>query len=226
MKQSQTVHRILLVDDHPLLREGLNRMISSTDGLSVCGMAGDVQEALTLVETTNPDLIVTDLTLPGRNGLELIKDLGATRPEIPIIVLSMHDEMVYAERVLRAGGRAYVMKDSPPERLMNAIRTVLKGEIFASRNVTNHLLQSLAPSRSNSKQHFPLESLTDREIEVFELIGRARNNHEIAEKLGISPRTLDAHRAHIREKLGLADSGELIRQAIRWAESGQTASDD
>lgn len=225
MKSSQTTHQILLVDDHPLLREGLSRMISAANGLAVCGMAGDVQEALALVETTRPDLIITDLTLPGRNGLELIKDLGATHPEIPIIVLSMHDEMVYAERVLRAGGRAYVMKDSPPDRLMEAIRTVLSGEIFASRNVTNHLLQSLAPSRSTSRRRFALDTLTDREIEVFELIGRARNNHEIAEKLGISPRTLDAHRAHIREKLGLTDSGELTRQAIRWAESGLTGSE-
>jgi DNA-binding NarL/FixJ family response regulator len=214
--------RVLLVDDHPFLLQGLNRMISTTDGLEVCGMAGDVQMALALVESTRPDLIITDLSMPGRNGLELIKDLGATHPEIPIIVLSMHDEMIYAERVFRAGGKAYVMKDWPVERLMEAIQMVLRGEIFASRAVTNHVLQSLAPNRPGSKLQFPLDRLSDRELEVFELLGRSGNHHEIAEKLGISPRTLDAHRAHIREKLGLADSGELTRHAIRWAESGTT----
>lgn len=211
---------ILLVDDHPLLLEGLSRLIGSVEGLRVCGMAGNAREALAMVEATPPDLIITDLTFPGRNGLELIKDLGATHPEIPVIVLSMHDEMIYAERVLRAGGKGYVMKDSPPERLLEAIHMVLDGGIFASQAVTHHLLKSLANSKSSPKPRFLLDCLTDREMEVFELIGRAGNNHEIAAQLGISPRTLDAHRAHIREKLGLADSCELTRQAIRWVESG------
>lgn len=220
MSASATSRRVLLVDDHPLLLEGLGRLIGGAGGLSVCGMAVNAREAMTTVETMSPDLIITDLTFPGRNGLELIKDLGATHPEIPVIVLSMHDEMIYAERVLRAGGKGYVMKDSPPERLLEAIRVVLDGGIFASREVTHHLLKSLATNRSQ-KPRFLLDCLTDREMEVFELIGRASNNHEIAAQLGISPRTLDAHRAHIREKLGLADSCELTRQAIRWVESGQ-----
>lgn len=216
---------ILLVDDHPLLREGLGRLLAAEPGLAVCGMAGDVQEALALVDTCAPDLIITDLTLPGRNGLELIKDLGATHPGIPIIVLSMHDEMVYAERVLRAGGRGYVMKDAPPARLIEAIRAVLDGGIFASPEVTNHLLRSISTTRGTVKPaNFPLERLTDREMEVFELIGRAKSNQEIAARLGISPRTLDAHRAHIREKLGLADGGELTRHAIRWVEVGMLES--
>lgn len=121
------MNRILLVDDHPLLREGLGRLIDADSGLSVCAMAGSVQEALSMVESTEPDLVITDLTLPGRNGLELIKDLLATHPQLPVIVLSMHDELIYAERVLRAGGRGYVMKDSPPERLLEAIYMVLGG---------------------------------------------------------------------------------------------------
>jgi DNA-binding NarL/FixJ family response regulator len=212
---------ILLVDDHPLLLEGLSRLISAEPQLAVCGMAGSVQEALALVEEFLPDVIITDLTLPGRNGLELIKDLGATHPAIPVIVLSMHDEMVYAERALRAGGRGYVMKDAPPARLLEAIRTVLDGGIFASPEVTTHLLRSISTTRGAVKpKNFPLERLTDREMEVFELIGRAKSNQEIASRLGISPRTLDAHRAHIREKLGLADGGELTRHAIRWVEVG------
>ncbi len=214
------MNRILLVDDHPLLREGLTRLISNESGMTICGTAGSVQEALAVVETEKPDLVITDLTLPGRNGLELIKDLGATHPEIPTIVLSMHDELFYAERVLRAGGRGYVMKDSAPEHLLKAIRTVLDGGVFASPTVTTHFLQTLSPGKPQSKPSFPLERLTDREMEVFELIGNAKSNHDIACRLGISPRTLDAHRAHIREKLGLGDGNELTRYAIRWVEIG------
>ena len=181
-----------------------------------------VRDALLLVETSKPDLIITDLTLPGRNGLELIKDLGATHPEIPIIVFSMHDELIYAERSLRAGGKGYVMKDTPPERLLEAVRVVLAGGVFASQGLTNHLLTALATGKGASKARCPLERLTDREMEVFELIGGAKSNHEIAEDLGISPRTLDAHRAHIREKLGLSDGVSLTRHAIRWVELGFT----
>jgi len=220
MATQRTSRGILLVDDHPLLLEGLGRLINAETGLRVCGMAGNVQQALKMVESAKPDLIVTDLTLPGRNGLELIKDLAATHPGIPIIVLSMHDEMIYAERVLRAGGRGYVMKDTPPESLLEAIRTVLDGGVSASRAVTNRLLRSLSGGKANAKPGFPLECLTDREMEVFELIGHAKSNPEIATRLGISPRTVDAHRSHIREKLGLADGGELTRHAIRWIEVG------
>lgn len=214
------MNRILLVDDHPLLREGLTRLISNESGMTICGTAGSVQEALAMVESEKPDLVITDLTLPGRNGLELIKDLGATHPKIPTIVLSMHDELFYAERVLRAGGRGYVMKDAAPEHLLKAIRTVLDGRVFASPTVTTHFLQTLSPGKPQSKPSFPLERLTDREMEVFELIGNAKSNHDIACRLGISPRTLDAHRAHIREKLGLGDGNELTRYAIRWVEIG------
>lgn len=214
------MNRILLVDDHPLLREGLARLISGESGMTLCGTASSVQEALAMVEAEKPNLVITDLTLPGRNGLELIKDLGATHPEIPTIVLSMHDELFYAERVLRAGGRGYVMKDAPPDHLLKAIRTVLDGGVFASPAVTSHFLQALSPGSTQTKPSFPLERLTDREMEVFELIGKAKSNHDIACRLGISPRTLDAHRAHIREKLGLGDGNELTRYAIRWVEIG------
>lgn len=214
---------ILLVDDHPLLLEGLAAVIAGAAGLSVCGKAGDVREALTLVESLAPDLVITDLTLPGRGGLELVKDLAALRPGLPVLVFSMHDEMVYAERVLRAGGRGYVMKDVSPDRLLLAIRTVASGGVFASQNVTNRLLKALSgPHKTVSVAASPMDCLTDREIEVFELIGRAKGNHEIAGQLGISPRTLDAHRAHIREKLGLADGNELTRHAIRWFEAGMS----
>ncbi len=212
--------KILLVDDHPLLNEGLRQVIAAEPGLSICGMAGTVQDALALVESQKPDLVITDLTLPGRNGLELIKDLGATHPELPILVLSLHDELLYAERVLRAGGRGYVTKNAPTERLIQAIHCVLGGGVFTSPTVTNHFLQALLPGRSPTKLSFPLERLTDREMQVFELIGHAKSNHEISSQLGISPRTVDVHRAHIREKLGLEDGNALTRHAIRWVEVG------
>lgn len=214
-------NKILLVDDHPLLCAGLGKLIDSESGMSVCGHASHIQQALRMVEEHDPAMVVTDLTLPGRNGLELIKDLGATHPGLPVLALSMHDELLYAERVLRAGGRGYIMKDSPPDRIIEAIRVVLAGGVFASPSLTSHFLQALSNGRTASKPSFPLERLTDREMEVFELIGRARSNHEIACKLGISPRTLDAHRAHIREKLALADGNELTRHAIRWVELGR-----
>jgi len=183
-----------------------------------------VQQAISLVESTKPDLIITDLTLPGRNGLELIKDLGTTHPDIPIIVLSMHDELLYAERVLRAGGRGYVTKNSPPERILEAIYCVFANGVFASPAVTNHFLQAMLPGRSPAKPSFPLDRLTDREIEVFELIGHAKSNHDISSQLGISTRTVDVHRAHIREKLALEDGSALTRHAIRWVEVGMIGS--
>ena len=212
--------RILLVDDHPLLLAGVEKHIAADAGLTVCGMAGDAKSARTLVEKLLPDLIIADLTLPGGCGLEFVKDMGALHPEIPIIVLSMHDEMIYAERVLRAGGRGYIMKDAPPARLMQAIRAVLAGGVYASQKVTNSLLQSLSSGKPRGYGGFSLECLTDREMEVFQLIGQGKSNHEIADQLGISPRTLDAHRAHIREKLGFSEGSELTRHAIRWIEAG------
>jgi DNA-binding NarL/FixJ family response regulator len=208
------------VDDHPLLIAGLEKLIGTQPELHVCGVAGNARDALTLADEMKPDLIIADLTLPGRNGLELIKDLAALYPELPVIILSMHDELVYAERVLRAGGRGYLMKDAPPERLLEAIRTVLAGGVFASRRVTDNLLRAFASGKNHAAKGFSLECLTDRELEVFELIGQAKGNHEIAAQLGISPRTLDAHRAHIREKLGLTEGNELTRHAIHWAETG------
>lgn len=219
-----TVHKILLVDDHPLMNKGLRYLLSSQPELNICGMAGSVQEALALVESEKPDLVITDLTLPGRNGLELIKDLSTTHPTLPIIVLSMHDELLYAERVLRAGGRGYVTKDAPPEHIIQAIHCVLGGGVFASPAVTNQFLQALVPGKSPAKLNFQLTRLTDREIEVFELIGLAKSTQDIACQLGISPRTVDVHRAHIRDKLGLEDAGAVTRHAIRWVEAGMIGS--
>jgi DNA-binding NarL/FixJ family response regulator len=217
---SNLMKKIIIVDDHPILREGLERVIGAEAELDVCGTAATVQEALRLVEFHSPDLVLTDLILPGRNGLELVKDLRATHPELPVLVLSMHDEMIYAERCLAAGARGYIMKETAAENLIDAIRTVLSGGVFASPAVMDHFLLSLSNPQGRSAASFPIKRLTDREIEVFEMIGSGKGNQEIAELLGISCRTIDAHRSHIREKLGISDGNELTRYAIRWVESG------
>jgi DNA-binding NarL/FixJ family response regulator len=212
--------RILIVDDHPVLREGIVHVLQAEKDLEVCGQAGSVSEAIRMVEATKPDLVLTDLTLPGRSGIELIKDLKTLAPQLPILVMSMHDEMIYAERVLRAGGRGYLMKETAADLLIDAIHKVLKGGIFASPAVTNHFLDSLSMGERNRTASFPLKRLTDRELEVFEKIGNGENTQRIAEQLSISPRTVDAHRSHIREKLGLGDSSTLTLYAVRWIESG------
>jgi DNA-binding NarL/FixJ family response regulator len=215
--------KILIVDDHPLLREGLKRVIGSEEGLAICGVAGSAREALSLTEATSPDLVVTDLGLPERSGLELIKDLRALHPEILIVVLSMHDEMLYAERAFTAGAKGYVMKETAADHLITAIRAVLKGGVYASAAVTNHLMHSFARGTSE-RPCLPLKRLTDREMQIFELIGAGKLTQEIGARLGISPRTVDAHRAHIRRKLGLGSAGDLLRYAIRWAEGSSIRS--
>jgi DNA-binding NarL/FixJ family response regulator len=150
----------------------------------------------------------------------LIKDLRAAHPALPVLVMSMHDEMIYAERALKAGARGYIMKEAPSRDLLNAIRTVLDGSVFASPAVTSQILKTLSGGRERGGAGFPLERLTDREMEVFELIGLGQGNREIAGRLGVSRRTIDAHRIHIREKLGIGDGGALTRYAVRWTEAG------
>jgi len=212
--------RILVVDDHPLLREGLVHVIEAEPGLAVSAQAGSTAEALDRIERDPPDLVLTDISLPDRSGLELIKDLHAVRPALPILVLSMHDELIYAERVLAAGARGYVMKEAAGESLVEAIRAVLDGRIFTSPEVVSQIVDSLASGGHAHSPSLVLKRLTDRELEVFELIGAGRDNRGIAEALQISPRTVDAHRAHIREKLGFADGTALTRYAIRSVEAG------
>tara|TARA_R110002096_G_scaffold164099_11_gene331813 strand:- start:1116 stop:1775 length:660 start_codon:yes stop_codon:yes gene_type:complete len=208
--------QIFIVDDHAVVRYGLSALIGAQSDMEICGMAGSASEALDLVRKlkTMPDLVVSDLTLPDHNGLELIKDLKALDPKLPVLMMSMHDELLYAERVLKAGGRGYLMKEHS-ENVVPAIRQILRGTPYVSPAVTSHFLESLAGGES---QHysFPLKRLTDRELEVFELIGQGKATEHISTQLNISPRTVDAHRTHIREKLGLADSSAVLRYAVRW----------
>lgn len=194
-------------------------VLERRDEFDVCGTAETAAEALEKIPALQPDAVLMDMTLPDKNGLEVLKDLGALCPDIPVLVLSMHDEVLYAERVLRAGGRGYIMKESAAVQLVDAIRKVLAGGVYLSDAASAHVLSGFA-GQTEARPKSRLEQLTDREFEVFEKIGRGKGVHEIAEELHISPRTVDAHRAHIRKKLDIADSAALMRYAVRWIEVG------
>lgn len=213
--------RVFIVDDHPIMRYGLRQLIETGDDFEVCGEAGTSREALTCLESLHetPDLAIIDISLPDRGGLDLIKDLRALFASMTLLVVSMHDEGLYAERVLRAGARGYVMKEEAPGLLKKAIRTVLSGGVFLSEGMSAKIVQRLAkgePQGSND----PVERLTDRELEVFRLIGSGKGTREIAGQLGVSIRTIDAHRAHIKTKLEIKDGTELMHRAVRWVEAG------
>jgi DNA-binding NarL/FixJ family response regulator len=209
---------ILLVDDHSFMRDGLAQLIDRQPDMKVCGEAGDPSEALTQLDKTKPDLVLTDLTMPGRSGLEFIKDLRAKDPSIAILVISMHDEAVYAERVLRAGARGYIMKGAGGENLLTALRQVLRGEVYVSPQVSARIVASLTGDKPRGSAS-PIEKLTDREFEIFQLIGQGKSTRDIAEQLHLSPKTVDVHRTHLKEKLELKDATSLIRHAVRWVET-------
>ncbi len=213
-----TRRRVLLVDDHPIMRAGLKQLIETQSDLCVAAEASDVAEALMRVERVDVDIVLTDLTLPGRGGLELIKDIHALRPEMPIVVLSMHDEALYAERAIRAGARGYLMKEAGGERVLDAVRQVLDGRIYLSPAMTTSLLSGLG-GHSAAQSRSPFARLTDREMEVFQLVGNGKSTREIARLLNLSTKTVDVHRGHIRAKLELDDNTALIRHAVRWIET-------
>ena len=217
-KEQSDRKRILVVDDHAVLREGLVAQINREPDLVVCGEAENAREALTAVERLKPDLVLADITLPGRNGLELIRDIRALQPGLPVLVLSMHEASVFAERVLRAGGRGYISKRQTGQRLIAAIRRVMSGQIYLSDEVSTRLLGSLSGQRE-TRTPSPVELLTDRELEVFTLIGQARETKEIARRLGMSAKTVEAHRASIKRKLKLKTGPELTRHAVLWVEA-------
>jgi DNA-binding NarL/FixJ family response regulator len=210
--------RLLLVDDHPMMRAGLAQLINTQSDLEVCCEAGNPSEAFEEINRCHPDLIVTDITMPGRSGVEFIKDVLAVHAGLPILVVSMHDEMIHGERALRAGARGYVMKESGGEKLLLAIRQVLSGKVYVSERMSSNLLDSLTGRRPRGSTS-PIEKLSDREFEVFQLIGQGRSTRDIAKQLRLSPKTVDVHRGHIKEKLELQDATSLIRYAVRWVES-------
>jgi len=209
--------RILLVDDHPLMRKGQADLVNSESDMTVCGEAGSAREAMDAIAKTKPDLVLADMGLPDKDGLELIKDIKALHPELPVLMMSMQDESLYAARALKAGGRGYLMKGEAPERLTAAIRTVLRGEIAVSSRVSAKVLESLAGpgGRTGGAE----AKLSDRELEVMRLFGEGWSTEEIAQRLHLSSKTVDVHRAHIKEKLGLKTTPEFQRFAIRWVAS-------
>lgn len=210
--------RILVVDDHPMMRAGLIQLINKQPSLEVWGEAGSPTEAMGLIAQRRPDLIVVDISMKGSSGLEFIKNVCAIHGHIPMLVLSMHDEKVYAERALRAGACGYIMKEESAEYLIAALQRVLEGGIYLSKAMSARLLRSItgAPSRNADS---PLQQLTDREFEVFQLIGQGRTSQEIAEHLHISPKTVDVHRFQIKEKLQLKSGPALVHYAVQWVGS-------
>lgn len=210
--------RILLVDDHPFMRAGLAQLIDRQPDLTIVGEAGNPAEAFRELAKNRPDLVLTDLTMPGRSGLEFIKDLRAADETLPILIVSMHDEVVYAERALRAGARGYIMKEAGGEILLAAIRQVLQGTVYVSPAMSARILEGMTAARPRGGQS-PIELLTDREFEVFQLIGQGKSTRAIADQLHLSPKTVDVHRTHIREKLNLTDATALVRHAVRWVET-------
>lgn len=210
--------RILIVDDHPFMRAGLAQLIDRQPGMMVCGEAGDPAAAMTELAKGPVDLVLTDITMPGRSGIEFIKDLQATHPQLPILVISMHDELIYAERVLRAGARGYIMKEAGGENLLAALRQVLAGEVYVSPKMSARILGNLSGRRPRGSSS-PIEQLTDREFEVFQLIGQGKSTRDIAKQLHLSSKTVDVHRGHIKDKLALKDTTALVRHAVRWVET-------
>jgi len=209
--------RILVVDDHPLMREGVAQWIQREPEFEICGQAESAAQALALAAKLKPDLVLTDIALPGRDGLELIKDLRAFQPDLPVLVLSMHEESLYAGRALRAGARGYIMKRAGGNRVVEAIREVLQGRISVSPEMATHLLEEYSGRRSRTGRT-TLPSLTDREFEVFQLLGEAKSNREIAEQLHLSPKTVETHRMNLTRKLKLKSATELLRFALQYVE--------
>ncbi len=210
--------KILIVDDHPMMRQGLVQLVTNEPDLAVAGEVETAEQAISIIAQCAPDLVLADISLTGKSGLELIKDIQTLNSGLPVLVISMHDESVYAERVLRAGGRGYIMKQEGGKQIMQAIRHVLGGQIYVSAKMSGKILEIFSGRRSESGSS-PVERLSDREFEVFQLIGQGKGTRQIAEQLHLSVKTVEVHRQHIKEKLKLTDAPSLARYAVQWVES-------
>ena len=211
--------RVLIVDDHPLLRQGIAQLINHEKDMVVCGEAESAQKALDAMATTKFDVAIIDISLGASNGIELLKNIKIQHPKLLVLILSMHDESVYAQRALRAGAAGYIMKQEATERVLLAIRKVLSGEVYLSEKLGARMLNQLVGGRGTTLVGSPIEELSDRELEVFGLIGQGMGTRPIAEKLHLSVKTIESHRAHIKEKLRLKNATELVHHAIQWVQS-------
>lgn len=214
--ETESKSRILIVDDHPIFREGMRQLIDREPGWTVCGEAADAAEALRLVQETKPDLVLVDISLGGTSGIDLIKTLKTEDAELPLLVVSMHDESLFTERALRAGAMGYVMKHEPPKTVKAAIHRVLAGEIYLSEKMAGSLITKLM--RGGEPKENPVSRLSDRELEVFQLLGQGKGTRQIAQELNLTIPTINSFRARIKEKLPLKNSTELLLQAIHWVQ--------
>ena len=215
-KEKNSAKRLLIVDDHPMMRQGLAQLIDNEPDLKVIAEADSGSQAIDAVGSQKLDLVLLDISLPDKNGLELLKDIQALKPGLPILVVSMHDEALYAERVLRAGARGYIMKQEGGKKLMQAIRQVLSGQIYVSEKMSAQILELFSGRRTGGSS--PMDRLTDREFEVFHLIGQGKGTREIAQHLHLSVKTVEVHRANMKQKLKLKTATDLVRHAVRWIE--------
>jgi DNA-binding NarL/FixJ family response regulator len=208
-------YRVLLVDDHPIVRQGLALLIDREPDLSVCGEAEGAHTAFQAIATLRPDMVVLDISLSGPDGLEVLKEIRMKHGSLPVLILSMHDETIYAERAMRAGANGYIMKQEATEKVLVAIRRILHGDLYLSDRLTTAMLHQFVRGTAFPKTS-PIVSLTDRELEVFRLIGEGHGTRQIADELHLSVKTIESHQAHIKEKLALKNARELVQHAIEW----------
>jgi DNA-binding NarL/FixJ family response regulator len=207
--------RVLVVDDHPIVRQGLSQLINQEPDLMVCGEAEDARTALDAIDPSQPDILIVDVSLEGPDGIELLKTIRAKDTRLPVLILSMHDESLYAERALRAGANGYIMKQEATERVLVAIRQILGGEVYVSERMAKKMVQQFIGGSGVSKRSI-IDELTDRELEVFRLIGQGHGTRQIAEELHLSVKTVESYHAHIKEKLFLKNARELAQHAVQW----------
>ena len=207
--------RIVIVDDHPVLRKGLGRIINSNDDFVICGEAGEANEGMALIRRERPDLVIADIGLPGASGIELTKNIRAEFPSMPVLILSMHEESLYAMRALRAGATGYIIKQEAIEKIADAVREVLSGRRYLSPAISQQLSTN-SEEQAEARSATPIAQLTDRELEILGLIGKGREVREIAEQLRLSPKTVETHRTHIKEKLNLKNARGVARFAVQW----------
>lgn len=217
-----TKTRVFIVDDHPLLRKGLGELINQQLDMIICGEADDAPEALKAICQIQPDLVIVDISLKSQNGIELIKNIKAINPSTQVLVLSMHDESIYALRVLKAGAKAYVMKQEVVDKVMEAIRRIRAGKVFVSERVAAQMLSQVVDGNDPSRNS-PVDALSDRELEIVTMIGNGTPTREIAKRLSISIKTVESHRAHIKDKLSLTNATQLVQWCVRWVEENKGA---
>jgi DNA-binding NarL/FixJ family response regulator len=215
MNTTATKRRVLLVEDHPLFRERIGMLINKDLGMEICGETDNIKDAMTIIQSRKPDIAIVDINLRGSSGLELVKDIKAQGLKVAVLILSMHEESVYAERALRAGARGYIMKSEAPSEVVQAIRQITDGGVYVSQAMNSQLLKRLSRTRAPETLG-GVDTLTDRELEVFQLIGRGKNAREIAAELHLGETTIETYRGRIKDKLGVKNAAGLYQRATQW----------